>query len=476
MTTLVHRSKAVAAFVRRAILRAHHRQVSRQSGFALLVVVVSVAVLGAVVSEFGYNARVEFEAAANARDQLRAEYLARSGINLSRLLIKVQSSVVDPINKQLRSDFQITQFAPFLLGAFGGDADERAGVGSMLGLDAKALNGMSAGRGGSFDVKFDTEDGKININCGGGIPPMAGIPQNSGGGGSGNNAGPAFGFAGNGALSPPQALYGMMVALMFPPRYNRMFENAQSDGQFTTRDEVARAIIDWTDIDEQKFDPMGAGSSGEDYRYDAGRDAYRARNNYFDTIEEVNLVRGVNDDFYGSFAEMFTVYGGCKLNLRAISQDNWPITSALIRATAQNAQDPVLTDDVMIAALAQQLSAVIMLPGTINNSAQWVQFFKLCGNLPPVPVTPGGQPTAPIPLPFSNLPCITINQARLDQLTRVGAREVYRIDSTGSIKRAGNRKIQVHIRAVFDTKKYNQNTTSSDLNDRMGTWQYWRME
>src|SRR6185295_9039313 len=120
------------------ILRRLRRPVPRQRGVALVVVTVTIAVLGAVVGEFSYNTRVDLEAAANARDQLRAEYLARSGIALSRLLIKVQQSVLDP-NRKFIGDIQIAEFAPYLIKAFGGDSDERAGLGALLGIDSSSL-------------------------------------------------------------------------------------------------------------------------------------------------------------------------------------------------------------------------------------------------------------------------------------------------------------------------------------------------
>ena len=141
-------------FVRGNIARAHRKQMPRSAGFALLVVVLTVAILGAVVGDFGYNARVDYEAAANSRDQLRAEYLARSGINLGRLLIKVQGSVIDKLNAAIQSDFQISQFAPMLLSTFGGEADERKAMGDFMGMDTANMKGLGLGKGGSFDAMF----------------------------------------------------------------------------------------------------------------------------------------------------------------------------------------------------------------------------------------------------------------------------------------------------------------------------------
>src|SRR6476659_4552712 len=129
-----------------------------QRGVALIMVSVVIAVLGAVVAEFSYNARVDLEAAANGRDLLRAEYLARSGIALSRLLIKVQGSVLDP-GRKIFGDVQIADFAPYLIRAFGGDSEERAGLGSMLGIDSSSLKGLGAGKGATFDVQMTSDDG-----------------------------------------------------------------------------------------------------------------------------------------------------------------------------------------------------------------------------------------------------------------------------------------------------------------------------
>ena len=71
---------------------------------------------------------------------------------------------------------------------------------------------------------------------------------------------------------------------------------------------MARAIIDWADGDEQMFSPEGASAAGEDYRYDARADRYRAHDNSYDTIEEIKMVRGVSDGFMEAFQPYLTVY------------------------------------------------------------------------------------------------------------------------------------------------------------------------
>ncbi len=428
------------------------RRRGRQSGIALIVATVTIAVLGAVLGDFAFNARVDLEAAANARDQLRAEYLARSGIQLSRLLIKTQQAVIDPARKYI-GDMQITDFVPYIIPAFGGDADERAGLGAMLGVDTGALKGLGVGKGARFDVIMAHEDGKLNINCGGGLND---VPHQ-------------------------QMIYGVLQSLFWPPRYNRMFERPDVDGQINTREDVARAMVDWADVDESRFEPPPATSSSspEDYRYDAGRDPYKAHNQFYDTLEELNLVRGVGDDFWGSFGELFTVYGGCKVNLGAIKSENWPLMAGIIRATVKDdhKNDPVLLDDVLLAQAAQAVLGLAQMSGGFTSTNQFVQMIndpaKALQNITSNQNSNSSASSASASQVSGSTP-VPLDNAKLNNIATIGPRRIYRLDSTGIIQRTREKKIQVHIRAIWDSQHFNQNTTSPDINDRMGTWVYWR--
>ena len=423
----------------------------RQAGIALVIVTVTTAVMGAVVGDFAYNSRVDLEAAANGRDELRAEYLARSGIQLSRLLIKVQQSVLDR-NRQFVGDIQISDFAPYLVKAFGGSADEAAGIGALIGVDFSQLKGLGVGKSASFDVNMESDDGKLNLNCGGGLAETAKQAQ----------------------------LFAVLSALMWPPRYNRMFEMPDSDGQYFTREDVAKAIIDWADMDEQRYDPTGASSGAEDYRYDAQRDPYRAHNHFYDTIEELNLVRGVGDAFWGSFGDMLTVYGGCKINVGAIKTEHWPLMAAILRATVKDdhRQDPVLLDDILLAQLSQTVLGMSKMTGGFQSTQQ---FINLISN--PASAFSGGMggtggssgsSSSSSSGSSSSVVGIPLDPAKLNNVVTVGPRRIYRLDATGTIQRTMQKKIQIHIRAIWDSAHFNQNSTSGDVNDRMGTWVYWR--
>ena len=77
-----------------------------QRGVAMLIVLTWLALMISVVSEFTYGTSVDSSQAANARDEVRAHYLALSAVNLSRLLIKIQQRFVEPVMGQAQKMLQ----------------------------------------------------------------------------------------------------------------------------------------------------------------------------------------------------------------------------------------------------------------------------------------------------------------------------------------------------------------------------------
>src|SRR5512132_2286869 len=64
-----------------------------ERGAALLIVMVAVAVLTVLAADLAYEARVSLQIAANARNELQATYLAKSGVALSRLVLQFQGEL-----------------------------------------------------------------------------------------------------------------------------------------------------------------------------------------------------------------------------------------------------------------------------------------------------------------------------------------------------------------------------------------------
>ena len=309
----------------------------RQRGIALISVVVILAVLGSLMADFAYNTHVDFTSAINARDDLQAHYHARSAINFSRLLLRVQQKFIDPNRKFLGGlDLQIADYAPLIISAFN-SAEGAEGIGALLGLQAEGIKGLGV-ETGSFDLEMKSLDGKININCGGG-PNWQAVPVTQ--------------------------LAAQLTALMSPRRYDRLFEQASDTGQYTDRLEQMRAIIDWTDQDTFVY----GGSAAEDYRYNAREDPYENKNQYFDTLQELRLVKGVDEDFIAAFADSLTVYGHCKVN---VALADAPVLTALILQYAASRTDPALQPR-NLALLVRYLLLIRDLRGGFQDAKSFVQ-------------------------------------------------------------------------------------------------------
>jgi hypothetical protein len=406
----------------------------RQEGAALLSVVVVIAIIATTAADFAYNSEVDLAASANARDDLRAHYLSRSAMNLSRLLLRVQERFIEP-NRQFFGgmDLQIADYAPFLISAF----NNREGaemLGSLIGVDTAAIKGLGVDVG-SFDLEMESLDGRLNVNCGGGL--NTGDPK-------------VARFAAS------------LAAMMLPTRYNRLFEEPDENGQYADRLEVMRALVDWADQDNVMF----GSSAAEDYRYNAGKDPYEIKNQYYDTLEELRLVKGIDDDFMAAFGDSLTVYGDCKVNVNLADA---PMIAALIVQNASVPNDPALTWE----NLSLLTRYVLQIRGTLNGFPDAKAFIQAVET-----------PTAAVAVAFAwdpasaqqqggNLPPVLgvkLNPTTLNESMVVGgARRIWQLTATAKVGR-----IQKKIKAVWDMKLISMQSSKHNLGP--GGYLYWREE
>lgn len=428
----------------------------RQSGVALLVTIAALSLLIALVSQFSYGTTVDGAQAANARDELRAHYLARSAMELSRMLIKIQLKFVEPImqsaqqmlaemaHQDLGISLRVTDYAPMLLGFFGGNKTDVAMLGSMVGIDTSQAKGLSAVPG-RMDAEITNEDGKIDLNCGAGITPNR---------------------------TRQITIFRLLSALTMSPRYDLLFSTPDANGMFVDRTDLARALIDWADSDEQMFS-IDANSAGpEDYRYDQRADPYLAHNNYYDTIGETALVRGMNADFSEAFRPYLTTYASdvdCKVNLASVKGDCTPLIVGLVRAAlipdpTKPPTDPSILDDNRIYPLASVLCERGAAVG-----------FDSLDTIIGVLANPAGSLSKDDPRfqMMQNLTGVTINKQQLSQVAYVGPPRVYRVVTTGE-----SGKVKKRITAILDTARGLDNPVTNDAASEKaaGVIQYWREE
>ncbi|HEX2657145.1 MAG TPA: hypothetical protein VHU40_02690 [Polyangia bacterium] len=447
---------------------------------ALLIVITWLALMIALVGEFTFGTTVDVAEAANARDELRAHYMARSSVNLARLLIKIQSKFVDPVMAQAQQmmksamgsgaggasgsnasgalpgggglgiSLRITDYADMLMGFFSGSKDEAQSLGSLIGLDltnAKGL-GMKSGR---FDAEIKAEDGKIDLNC----------------------------AAGYHDRDHQKIVYRLLLGLFYSQRYDRLFSESDQSGQFNARSDVARAIIDFADVDPTmfSFDGSLAGSTEDDHYDSNPRDKYRPHNNSYDSLEEILQVRGVTDGFMQAFGPYLTVYPGsdksCRINLGTVSNresDCAPLVMGVIRAAAMGSTtklaniDPTILDDMKLFPIATVLCDRASSGGFDNISTVMAVLQK------PESAVLSDDPRYRV---LQGLRPLTLTQADLDAVAYVGNPRTYRVTATGE-----SGKVKKKITAIVDTGRVIENpmTLNPSSEQAAGVLQYWREE
>src|SRR5260370_25345456 len=107
------------------------RSAAREAAVTMIIVVVAIAILTAVATEFAYNSGVDLQLATNQRDEVRAYFLARSGIGLSRLLLRFQKQV---------DTIQIPNIAQLLSGLGGGTGSRPGGPGTSGAAPSTGMN------------------------------------------------------------------------------------------------------------------------------------------------------------------------------------------------------------------------------------------------------------------------------------------------------------------------------------------------
>jgi general secretion pathway protein K len=334
-------------------------------GVALVMVLGAITVLTVFLTELQEQTSTELSAALADRDALRAEYYAKSAVNLSRMLIASEPSVSTAIGPMLaivgiRGKFQVPvwKFTDMFLGPFNAQLaspgaappPEAGGEGSAAGKNL-GLTG-----GGRFELKIVDEDSKINVNR---------AADDVGG------------------ISDQIAVGNQLLSLMSDAQYNALFEERDGDGQFSDRATICSALIDWADPGDQTFacdatSNAPSSTGAEDSFYQTVGLAYQRKNAPFDSVDELRLIRGMSDDFWATFVDpdpsnpdkrVLTVWGNRKLKVNVASAN--ALTLLRLTCTADFvdiATTPLCTDVnqqtafLTVASLVQSMTGGLLFP------------------------------------------------------------------------------------------------------------------
>jgi type II secretory pathway component PulK len=316
-------------------------------GVALLLVLVALATMAAVVTDFSYSQQVKLTLAMRDRDLLKAQQLARGGAEMGRILLSFQKQIqpmldfaTDTLKIPLPA-FTIWQLIPLdsdLLKAF---ADGQ--IQEMLGLtidreeqkenvrkivkevrtegqsttdesEEKGREGSGYGEfEGSFRVDIQDEDARLSVR------------------GAADQTAQA--------TASKRGLRLRLLALVDPQKYNFLFQETDGNNQRLDRFEFVAAFFDWVDGDRDRVDarmedrfPLDS-AGDEDSLYSSLDDRYRPKNAYFDSNQELRLVAGMDEAKWQIFAPALSIYSDGLVNIRSAS--NPVVLEGLIASCAE---------------------------------------------------------------------------------------------------------------------------------------------
>jgi general secretion pathway protein K len=272
------------------VLRAARRR-RGERGVALLMVLSALALLTVMLTEFQDSTSAELGSSLSARDQVKAEYAARSAVNLTRLLIAAEPTIRGPLSLLTQgAQIPVWEYTDVILGAFN-DAEGGAAF--------EGISGMNLAEGRNLGM----EDSKINLNT----------------------AARADSFS-------QKRMAEQLLAMLAGIQHDEFFDDAQDEkGTRLDRVTVCSALIDWVDPDGDRdgCDPRSetaTTAAPEDSYYQLLDRPYQRKNAGFDSLEELHLVQGVSDDFFSRFffpdvdepkSRVVTVWGSGKVNVNS---------------------------------------------------------------------------------------------------------------------------------------------------------------
>jgi general secretion pathway protein K len=325
------------------------------------MVVVSIAILAAVAADFAYSSRVDLELAVHQRDALRAEYLARSGLGMARLLLQFQKQL-DTTMQNLSStlpggiggsfNLQLWHMAHIdcqTLGRFlpdsvdaglGASKKKPPGDGQLGGALGTPLVDYGGFRG-CYGALIEDEEAKLNIN------QLDSLLAAGAGG------------------AAVQRLY----LLLTDKRFEFVFDREDANKVKIAAADALINIKDWADSDDlvsvlavsAAGAQVSAGYADEPGLYSKYLPRFRPKNASMDSLGELYFVHGVGDRFMAAFGDRLTVYPDVNAVLNVNTDD--PMVLALaVRSAADPAKpDGRLSDPVFLDSLVQKISAARML-------------------------------------------------------------------------------------------------------------------
>lgn len=306
-----------------------------KAGVALLMTITSVMLMSILVTEIAYSAVQRATVAAQYRDEVAAELLARSGLQFHHMvLIASQTVGQNPMLGALTggNSPELWQAIPFIDTRFlrmvivdAPDTSDLEDVQANGGLTDEQI-AQSRTEGSSLTKRsFLDFDGDFNSTV--------------------TDVERLINVRNIGLNLQEKTLNGLLFQDAAGAQLNALFMQEQNkewlDRNNLTKEELIANLADWVDADDTRLYQGGS----EDALYDRGDDetAYRSKNAPFDSREEIRLVEGWHrDGVWERVGRQLTVYGSGKVN---VNTANAVVLYGVVRALADGAPNDLTIQD-----------------------------------------------------------------------------------------------------------------------------------
>lgn len=317
----------------------------------MMMVLASLSIMMMVAVEFAYNSSVNYNLAANEKERVQAYYLAESGLNFSKLILKFDKDAkklageasnklgrtiqiqplyeMIPLNSEILRGLTQAEGGDSGEGAEGGEGAEAAPEGSPGAEGAKALGGFNLKGAesflafeGNFSSEIGEEDAKLNVNAFFNLSPTS---------------------------KSYERLKSTLYHLLLTDDFKGMFED-----KFRGAKDLVQNIADYIDKDDaqneaggQERGREGVGTGGQ----------VQMKNARLLTLEELMMVPGMTEEIFQKLKPYVTVYGADEKVFACRAKD--PLVKALILAYTESNErmEPVRDDNTEM--LAKATDAVL---------------------------------------------------------------------------------------------------------------------
>lgn len=290
-----------------------------EKGAALITVLVAMLIIAIMILEFQYAAIVERQLAYNDLNQLQAYYLAKAGARVGLLRVDLYARAQKE-SGNLAKNFGGVNIKPFLemiwqlpVPAF---PPPKNALNKLLKADKDAAEKVLSETqitDGQYSHVITNESAKINLNY---LQVPAGTTQR-----------PDF-------RPPVNSLFehiGVMLVTLLE-NFLRDSEDPYQEFGNLRPDELVYDIMDWVSPGDVRL----AGGTKDSF-YDQQTPPYKAKRHRFYTLDELKMVRGIDDHLFEKLKPYITVYSyDGKVNINLAS-------STVIKALYKDLSDDDIT-------------------------------------------------------------------------------------------------------------------------------------